>query len=367
MSVGQPARIRRWWNEEEDRILREAVSAQATDGTLNDWNRVASKLPGRSNKDCRKRWAKISTNVKKGAWDVAEDKRLWAAVKRHGLCWAEIAQEVGTRHADQCAKRWQHSLNPAVIHSKWESEDDEKLLSAVAEYGRSWSRISDEKFPNRSPTDIKNRHALLLRRRHSEWQKTRKDTMEMSVEETLEADEYSDESNSNDWSTELPNNASIEPDKMVSTDGVDFTQMTVPDPNWIQLAENCGNLPVDQDHNALEAHHTSLAWDYLNLDCPVPALTAALTAPGTTVATPNFSDDPLADSDQYANFQSLACKPETTGLPTMYDSASTLDNPASSNSSTITLIIRNLQPHTLGKILDTLYRDGAEYKLDVQR
>lgn len=28
MSGGQPARIRRWWNEEEDRILREAVAAQ---------------------------------------------------------------------------------------------------------------------------------------------------------------------------------------------------------------------------------------------------------------------------------------------------------------------------------------------------
>lgn len=39
-------------------------------GSVRDWNRIASRLPGRMNKDCRKRWSKISDNVKKGNWCV---------------------------------------------------------------------------------------------------------------------------------------------------------------------------------------------------------------------------------------------------------------------------------------------------------
>jgi hypothetical protein len=53
-------------------------------GTLKDWNRVAAKLPGRTNKDCRKRWSKVGENVKKGTWDDSEDEKLRGAVGDHG-------------------------------------------------------------------------------------------------------------------------------------------------------------------------------------------------------------------------------------------------------------------------------------------
>jgi hypothetical protein len=39
-------------------------------GSVRDWNRIASKLPGRMNKDCRKRYSKISDHIKKGNWQV---------------------------------------------------------------------------------------------------------------------------------------------------------------------------------------------------------------------------------------------------------------------------------------------------------
>jgi hypothetical protein len=54
-------------------------------GNLKDWNSIAAKLPGRSNKDCRKRWSKISENINKGAWSSAEDQRLQEAVEKYGL------------------------------------------------------------------------------------------------------------------------------------------------------------------------------------------------------------------------------------------------------------------------------------------
>lgn len=85
-----------------------------------DWHLIASCIPGRTNKDCRKRWHyKVAATVNKGPWEVAEDERLWAAVQEHGSrydcgdsrwrwnCylhrhrWALVAQVVKTRNGDR--------------------------------------------------------------------------------------------------------------------------------------------------------------------------------------------------------------------------------------------------------------------------
>lgn len=56
-----------------------------TQGSLKNWNAIAAKLPGRTNKDCRKRWHKIEPNIRKGAWTAAEHTRLQEAVDLFGL------------------------------------------------------------------------------------------------------------------------------------------------------------------------------------------------------------------------------------------------------------------------------------------
>lgn len=53
-----------------------------------DWNHIATKLSGRTNKDCRKRWSKIAENVNKGTWSAAEDQRLKHAVAKFGTRFA---------------------------------------------------------------------------------------------------------------------------------------------------------------------------------------------------------------------------------------------------------------------------------------
>jgi RecB family exonuclease len=92
---------RRKWMAEEDEILRREVLLQGRNnhaasnhhsyshspveiGQLKQWNLVAAELPGRTNKDCRKRWAKLDNNVKKGAWSTSEDEKLHAAVQELG-------------------------------------------------------------------------------------------------------------------------------------------------------------------------------------------------------------------------------------------------------------------------------------------
>ncbi|OAL64899.1 hypothetical protein A7C99_4335 [Trichophyton rubrum] len=177
---------RKLWSEKEDNVLRSEVARQAEHGKAKDWRTIAEKLPGRSNKgylvpwvrfdstkfstlmyglDCRKRWIKLDGPVKKGPWSQEEDQRLHKAVLLHSNVWTEVAQVVGTRHADQCAKRWLHFLNPNLNHGEWSEQEDERLLAAVERGGRNWRKIVDEILQGRSATDAKNRHAILQRNR----------------------------------------------------------------------------------------------------------------------------------------------------------------------------------------------------------
>lgn len=52
---------------------------------MKDWQCIATKLPGRTNKDCRKRWHNVvSGGVNKGHWTQDEDKLLTEAVQTRG-------------------------------------------------------------------------------------------------------------------------------------------------------------------------------------------------------------------------------------------------------------------------------------------
>ena len=63
----------------------------------------------------------------------------------------------GSYISKECAKRWRHFLNPDLDHSRWESEDDTRLWVAVGKHGTNWRKVVEEEFPERSPTNVKNR------------------------------------------------------------------------------------------------------------------------------------------------------------------------------------------------------------------
>ncbi|CAN9367570.1 unnamed protein product [Alternaria alternata] len=148
----------RKWSLAEDQKLREEVEAQLVEGEVKDWCRIADNLPGRTNKDCRKRWHNsVAGGLKKGQWSKSEDQLLSRGVQQYGQKWTVVANCVGTRSADQCAKRWQQSLDPDLDRSEWRDSDDAALIDAVQRLGRHWKDIQREHFPGRSKNDIKNR------------------------------------------------------------------------------------------------------------------------------------------------------------------------------------------------------------------
>ncbi|EFQ93959.1 hypothetical protein PTT_08485 [Pyrenophora teres f. teres 0-1] len=156
----------RKWSSAEDQKLRDEVEMQLViGGEVKDWCRIADSLPGRTNKDCRKRWHNsVAGGLKKGQWSSSEDQLLVRGVEQHGQRWTVVASCVGTRSADQCAKRWQQSLDPNLDRSEWRDVDDTMLVSAVHRLGRHWKDIQIEHFPGRSKNDIKNRYTVLVRR-----------------------------------------------------------------------------------------------------------------------------------------------------------------------------------------------------------
>lgn len=89
---------------------------------MKDWNKVSLSLPGRTNKDCRKRWGKISKEVKKGPWDALEDQRLQQAVLTLGPRWTNVAELVGTRHADRRSSL-ARTLNDRVATARFTCAD----------------------------------------------------------------------------------------------------------------------------------------------------------------------------------------------------------------------------------------------------
>ncbi|KAF2849451.1 hypothetical protein T440DRAFT_469220 [Plenodomus tracheiphilus IPT5] len=155
----------RKWTVAEDQILREEVEAQLINGDVRDWCRIADQLPGRTNKDCRKRWHNsVAGGLKKGQWSKSEDELLTRGVEEYGQKWTLVANCVTSRSADQCAKRWQQSLDPELDRSEWLESEDKTLIDATQRLGRHWKDIQREHFPGRSKNCIKNRYTVLVRR-----------------------------------------------------------------------------------------------------------------------------------------------------------------------------------------------------------
>jgi hypothetical protein len=78
-------------------------------------------------------------------WTGAEDLRLLVAVARFGAHdWRRIAVFVGaSRSRSQCNQRWYRAIDPSISRRLWNEDDDERLLTAVAQLGTSsWCRIA---------------------------------------------------------------------------------------------------------------------------------------------------------------------------------------------------------------------------------
>lgn len=105
-------------------------------GRTINWQAIARRFPGRTNKDCRKRWYyHISQPLQRGPWSKEEDGRLRQGVRQYGTRWSKVADLVQTRNGDQCYKRWTDSLDPQIDKSPWTAEE----VSDLSQVSCAWA------------------------------------------------------------------------------------------------------------------------------------------------------------------------------------------------------------------------------------
>lgn len=162
----QGIKKRRLWSKQEDERLRLLVSYWGDQGgRRSNWDKIAANFEDRTPKNCRKRWFhSLDPKLRRGKWSKPEDKILKEAYEQMGPAWQRIAQLIPGRTDDQCAKRYNDVLNPAIVDRlrPWTDEEDEKLKQLREELGPKWQQISTH-LPGRTGLTIRNRWRKLMR------------------------------------------------------------------------------------------------------------------------------------------------------------------------------------------------------------
>ncbi|KAH7310697.1 Homeodomain-like protein, partial [Stachybotrys elegans] len=152
------------WTPWEDQSLRNRIAQYGhARGSEGRWTEIAQGIPGRTAKDCRKRWFhSLDPSLRKGRWTEDEDRILLEAYSRLGPAWKQIADLIPGRKDDQCSKRYVDILGPLAKNrlSGWTPEEDQILRESVNDLGHRWAAVA-LKLPGRPPLTCRNRWRCL--------------------------------------------------------------------------------------------------------------------------------------------------------------------------------------------------------------
>nr|GEX36951.1 putative homeodomain-like protein [Tanacetum cinerariifolium] len=124
----------------------------------------------------------MSTDLKKGAWNVDEDQKLITYINRYGIWnWSQMPRFAGlSRTGKSCRLRWMNYLRPNVKKGNFSEEEEEIILVSRSQLGNKWSAIAS-RLPGRSDNDVKNRWHSHLKKRASEQNLVCETTTENNV------------------------------------------------------------------------------------------------------------------------------------------------------------------------------------------
>jgi hypothetical protein len=146
------------WTREEIDLLREQA-----DQIPGQWKEITEHMPGRSKDSVRNFWRNhIGPNRK---FTPAEDELLRRLVEYYGPDnWNIIGPCMPWRSLRLLRERWNNFLHPDLQRNVFLPDEDNHLMELVAERGSMWDSIAQQ-MPGRSPGQVKNRWAMLERKR----------------------------------------------------------------------------------------------------------------------------------------------------------------------------------------------------------
>jgi hypothetical protein len=159
LNAGGATRALRRWTLEEDAKLTSAVATTPMrkwgKEFKTDWAAIGALVPGRTKKQCLKRWYDAldpsidRANRIMSIWTADEDRKLKNAVYTHGgKNWGAISALVPGRTLSQCRSKWHDALNPSIDRTnshtgKWAEDEDITLKDAVQTHGgKNWDAIA---------------------------------------------------------------------------------------------------------------------------------------------------------------------------------------------------------------------------------
>lgn len=127
------------WGSDEDEHLRGIVRLHGAE----NWRKVAALLgPTRTDVQCLHRWNKVlRPGLQKGAWSIDEDKLVREAVQYQAtngvgrILWSEIAAQLPGRLGKQCRERYFNHLDPSINKGDWTPPEDRILFEGQKQFG----------------------------------------------------------------------------------------------------------------------------------------------------------------------------------------------------------------------------------------
>jgi len=105
-----------------------------------------------------------STAPRKTLWTDEEDDKLRQLVARHGSKnWTRIASLLPSKVGKQCRRRWQNHLNATLKTHVWTADEDRTLLEGHRVLGNKWTEIA-RMVTGRTDNAVKNRFMALTKK-----------------------------------------------------------------------------------------------------------------------------------------------------------------------------------------------------------
>jgi len=142
---------KKWTKEEDLKLIKLAERNKEK-----HWREISKNFLNKNPLQCFSRYKRIKPGIIKGTWSKEEDEKILSLVKEYGKSWAKLAKIMKSRNGKQIRDRFINVLDPEVKKGKFSSKEDKKIRDLYLKYGPRWATIT-RGLPNRTPDMIKNR------------------------------------------------------------------------------------------------------------------------------------------------------------------------------------------------------------------